>query len=367
MSSFHGGTGPVGGDDNRSSSSPPGIDPYPASAPHVRYGDPRPPPPDLDGVSIASMVLAMTSLAAPVGIVLAVAGLVRTRGGRRKGRWAAVTGLVVGVLVTTTMGAALAAYFYFENQNVSYDEAYESDCIDVDGPDVRPSGCEERHDAEVLYGGTLDDELLDTLRSYTKVEFCRFLPLDIRYDRLFDDNTYAAELLVDSSEPDRPKAGDPFLCFVEMADGSDLTEQLLGNVLTTAGEIYPDDLSVGDCFNHQIHDYDKPVKVVDCAEPHDREVISSFEIDDGKYPGKLKDDKYPGKKAVARYADARCGAAYETYVGAPYERVSGIFGYYYPTWSGWDDGDRTVICLAYPVEDGEQLVGSVRNSGKPTA
>ena len=83
MSSFPQGPGPSG---------PPPYGPPPdGPAPGQRR-------PSLDGVSIAGLVCALTWCAAPVGIGLGIAGIVRTKRGKRRGRWAAVTGLVVGII-----------------------------------------------------------------------------------------------------------------------------------------------------------------------------------------------------------------------------------------------------------------------------
>ncbi|MFC3687491.1 hypothetical protein [Aquipuribacter hungaricus] len=63
--------------------------------------------PSTDVVSVVGLVLAF--LLAPVGLVLSIVGLVRTAGGKRKGRGLAVAGLVVSVLLTVLGTVAVVA------------------------------------------------------------------------------------------------------------------------------------------------------------------------------------------------------------------------------------------------------------------
>ncbi len=72
----------------------------PASTP---YGARDP----VDGVALAALICSLTLVAAPLGIVLGMAGLVRTATGKSRGRWAALVGLAVGLAVTV-----VAAYWF---------------------------------------------------------------------------------------------------------------------------------------------------------------------------------------------------------------------------------------------------------------
>lgn len=74
---------------------PPGYAQGTFHAPGV--GGPTPPARPLDPLAAASLPAA---LAGPVGVGLGIAGLVRTRNGRRRGRGLAWTGTVLGALVT---------------------------------------------------------------------------------------------------------------------------------------------------------------------------------------------------------------------------------------------------------------------------
>lgn len=64
----------------------------------------------LDGVSLASFVLALTlglGFGGPLALTLAVIGLVRTAGRKRRGRWAAVWGGILGTISTVWLTLTL--------------------------------------------------------------------------------------------------------------------------------------------------------------------------------------------------------------------------------------------------------------------
>ena len=75
----------------------------PQGGPHGAVGGPD--PRSTDVVSIVGLVLAF--LLAPVGLVVSIVGLVRTAGGRRKGRGFAIAGVVVSVVLTLAAVAAV--------------------------------------------------------------------------------------------------------------------------------------------------------------------------------------------------------------------------------------------------------------------
>lgn len=80
---------------------PPGVYGAPVSGVEPRQGPPT------DVVSVVGLVLAF--LLAPVGLVLSIVGLVRTAGGRRKGRGIAIAGVIVSILMTVLATVAVVA------------------------------------------------------------------------------------------------------------------------------------------------------------------------------------------------------------------------------------------------------------------
>ena len=92
------------------------------------------------------------------------------------------------------------------------------------------------------------------------------------------------------------------------------------------------DLRVGDCVNDLEETTEVSVEVVPCSQPHDAEVISSFELPGGEYPG---------EDSIFRVADRRCSRELAAVAGAQ----GGQPFYFYPTEQSWGTGDRQVNCV----------------------
>ncbi len=117
-------------------------------------------------------------------------------------------------------------------------------------------------------------------------------------------------------------------------------------------------LDVGTCFD----DWDDittqqevtELPTVDCAEPHDNEVYSKFQMNDGSFPGTDR---------ATDIAIEECEASFEPYVGTPYLDSSLDFGWLIPTQESWDEAnDREIICFLYDLQLNE-LTGSMKGSG----
>jgi hypothetical protein len=67
-------------------------------------------------------------------------------------------------------------------------------------------------------------------------------------------------------------------------------------------------------------------------------------------------------KAIFEYAEPACVDAFEEWVGVRFSESSLDLLYLYPNENGWEFGDRTIQCLAFPL-DGQPLERSVRDSG----
>jgi len=180
-----------------------------------------------DAVSITGFVLSLTFCLSFVGVILGLVGLGRTKGGKRKGRWAAVSAIAVGAVLTVAavgfavlVGREVAAV-------VDPSEAEAGMCVDVDDDDeVRFSerGCSEEHDAEIVAVGTLGEA--DTSTFTGPEEFCRAqMPrgAQARVDAASSDLRWE----IASEDPSDPGAEDRFLCYVEPRSGS-LDSPLLG-------------------------------------------------------------------------------------------------------------------------------------------
>ncbi|PFG41800.1 uncharacterized protein DUF4190 [Isoptericola jiangsuensis] len=161
---------------------PPSGDPYapqpassgPTDAPPAP-GSPAGPPPGYgapvptDGVSIGALVTGLLGLAL-IPVSLGIAGIVRTKDKKRRGRGLAIAGLVLGVLSTVVWGFVLAgAVFLATNQDAvadsladSFNEVYQEqtgtdlvvgDCFEppadlTSGDPLESADCATPHTAE---------------------------------------------------------------------------------------------------------------------------------------------------------------------------------------------------------------------------
>lgn len=199
-----------------------------------QYGAPGGPgfgsePAQTDGMSIAAFVSGLLCCA-PVSIILGFIGLKRTKNGVRKGRWAAVTGLVLGLLGLLTwvaLGIMFAAGVAFFNSVVTASNAEAGQCVNIDedsdGVLLREAECSESHDGEII---AVVEVTEDNKAQATDAvgEFC------LSALSAEDEATIAAridELQVVGlfEDPDDPRVGEDVVCYVEGDDK--LTEPLL--------------------------------------------------------------------------------------------------------------------------------------------
>ncbi|HUG86315.1 MAG TPA: septum formation family protein, partial [Euzebya sp.] len=106
----------------------------------------------------------------------------------------------------------------------------------------------------------------------------------------------------------------------------------------------------GDCINipggEEISDYES----VDCEEAHDAEVFALPQHPDGE------DAPYPGVAALEAFANERCLADFEPYVGTDYDSSAIYYTLLTPSETAWDEaGDRELVCLLVgePILEGE--------------
>ena len=95
------------------------------------------------------------------------------------------------------------------------------------------------------------------------------------------------------------------------------------------------------------------ITVVDCRATHDEEVTLR-----GLLTGTRK---WPGDAAVDAAAEAKCHAAFASYVGVPFEQSRLENDFYTTDRTGWSAGDHRLICLVYDPDD-SSLTRSLRGS-----
>lgn len=207
-------------------SNPYGNDPYGQQPPNPYGGAPGGgfnEPAKTDGVSIASLVLGLLCCA-PVGLVLGFVGLKRTKGGQRKGRGLAITGIVLGLLgllVWVFLGiAAIAGVAWFASV-VDPADAEVGQCvnIDEDGDTVlmREAECDEEHDAEIVGVAEVTDENLEQVESLM-AGYCAEAISDEDFAKLTD---YLQDIKAVTQDPEDVEVGDDLVCYVEPGDKLD--------------------------------------------------------------------------------------------------------------------------------------------------
>ena len=114
---------------------------------------------------------------------------------------------------------------------------------------------------------------------------------------------------------------------------------------------YPE-LKSGDCVEDMVSEETLDLLVVSCKEPHTDEVIATFTLPQGKWPGTAKVD------LLSRQG---CASAFERYVGVPPEDSSLELYDLPPLKIDWRY-DRLVVCTV--AEGFEPNTGSLRNANR---
>jgi len=120
-------------------------------------------------------------------------------------------------------------------------------------------------------------------------------------------------------------------------------------------EASPSTMAVGECRDSstipvgQRDDY-ASLPVVDCADAHAVEVFHVVPLEGEDYP-----------TDVAVQAQNLCYAAFEDYVGIPYDESAYFYTATYPAPAAWGSGGEQITCLIVG-DEGEVLTGSAEGS-----
>jgi hypothetical protein len=133
---------------------PPGMPPAPPYQPYQQFGGPNDASRGWSALAISSFVSSLTCCLGPLAIVLGIIAIFRTGAGKAKGRWMAVTGIVLGVLGTLAAIALVTTIAVFgERVVVSPDNATVGQCVttEISGDEVTmiDFGCSVDHNAQI--------------------------------------------------------------------------------------------------------------------------------------------------------------------------------------------------------------------------
>lgn len=194
-----------------------------------------------DGVSIAGFIFSLTCCLSFVGVILGIIGLGRTKDGQRKGRWAAITAIILGLVLT--VGVAVGGFFVWKyvEGSISLDSAEVGQCMDINEDNdtvfMQEKECDETHDAEIVWvgeagdleqaamesgAGELDD-INDLTDSAVSKAACSAALEDEDAASLIENGDLDWQVVTE--DPDDVQDGDDTLCYV--ADEGNLDEPLL--------------------------------------------------------------------------------------------------------------------------------------------
>lgn len=200
--------------------------------------EPGAPLPRTDGVSIAAFVCALTCCAGPVGVGLGIAGIVRTKGGQRRGRWAAVTGVALGTVATLALIAGFVGVVLVGTKVVFEEDAEVGQCVNTgflgaESDDLWEATCSEEHDAEIVAVVVAVAEMeADHDAGVPIGEICAPF-VDDAYGEVIDDPDYRMDFATDAFD-DEISEGDWLVCYLERTDGERIDGPLTGSASSGA-------------------------------------------------------------------------------------------------------------------------------------
>jgi hypothetical protein len=138
-----------------------------------------------------------------------------------------------------------------------------------------------------------------------------------------------------------------------------VTAAAVALVLATAFVVAPiPTLTAGECLNgigEGVTVTTDVARPVDCAAPHDNEVVGTFTYAGG--------GSFPGMTALGAYGETPCTDAFRTYVGVAFATSSLSMIEVVPTDLTWAKGDRSISCVVGTAA-GSRLTGSVRGTAR---
>ena len=200
---------------------------YPANP----YGDGGELPKKTDTVSIVGFILSLTCCLSIVGAILGFVGLGRTKNGKKKGRWAAISAIIIGILGTLAGAGIIIAVVFVAGTVVTVDNAEVGQCVDVSGPDdslsLTKKECSESHDAEIIATGKAGDVTdADLEGTFDPIAVCNQLAEEGDFEKV---TTYSEplDISVIAEDPNNVSDGDSVVCYAERSDGKKLSEGIL--------------------------------------------------------------------------------------------------------------------------------------------
>ena len=113
-------------------------------------------------------------------------------------------------------------------------------------------------------------------------------------------------------------------------------------------------MKVGQCVQLPTGDNITDLETTDCSALHDAEVFHLTQV---------TEDERPSDSELEDMGGDACLAAFEGYVGIPYEESELDYTILYPSPGSWEQGDREIICFIISGDGTDtQLSGSMRGA-----
>ena len=177
------------------------------------------------GVAIAAFVLALTCCLGIPAIICGIIGLKKTGPDRQKGRWMAVSGIVLGVIGTLATVGAIIAGVWFSQTFITPDNAEVGMCVDTDEDgdsiSMMKTGCSDDHDAEIFAVHEMTSAEAEEFDPDTSGGLCAARLED---QSLFASGDYEPYTVYENEDAEE---GDVLVCLIQRSDGDALTEKLL--------------------------------------------------------------------------------------------------------------------------------------------
>lgn len=202
---------------------------YPPPA-YQAYGGANDGSASYSGIAIASFVLSLTCCLGIIAVPLGIVGIVKTGPGKARGRWMAVTGLVVGLIGILITAATFIALFWVGQRVVTPDNATAGQCIAAttknDNVTMLDTGCSMDHNGQIF--AVLTPTASDVAAGRTSLELCMtrvagaFPGIQGRVVKGQPRLTIAGEeVAISAASAQRGiKAGQPVACWIEAVDGT---------------------------------------------------------------------------------------------------------------------------------------------------
>ena len=115
-------------------------------------------------------------------------------------------------------------------------------------------------------------------------------------------------------------------------------------------------VKIGQCVQLPTDESVTDLETTDCSALHDAEIF---------YLSQVTEDERPSDSELEDMGGDACLAAFEGYVGIPYEESELDYTILYPSPGSWEQGDREIICFIISGDGTDtQLAGSMRGANK---